>query len=299
MAVADSLGVAIAVLGAYWITAGSFQAESISIQLMTLAAVAIVVPIAWYHGLYQSIIRYIGIDLLTSGFRTVVYSSVIIGCLGYYVEYIHAPFRWVIAFFSFSLLYIVGGRFAARVFLNVRIGNREPVIIYGAGSGGARLTAALKSSGEFDPVAMVDDNVLLTGKRLDGVEVFAPNNIERLVEQTGATRILLAIPGASRHRRRAVLERLSEFPVHVQTVPEISDLVSGKSRVDDIRDIDVADLLGRDAVPPDNKLLRASIDGKTVMVTGAGGSIGSELCRQIIHLGPKCLVLFEISEIAL
>jgi FlaA1/EpsC-like NDP-sugar epimerase len=120
-----------------------------------------------------------------------------------------------------------------------------------------------------------------------------------LVEETGATRILLAMPSASRHRRRAVLERLSDFPVHVQTVPEINDLVSGKARVDDIRDIDVADLLGRDAVPPDTKLLRASIEKKTVMVTGAGGSIGSELCRQILRLGPKCLLLFEVSEIAL
>jgi len=299
MVIADAFGVTLAVWGAYWLTAGNVQFTSSNIMSMTMAAVVIVIPMAWFSGLYQSIIRYIGIDLLTSGFKTVVVSSLVIGVLGYYVEFIQAPFRWVVAFFAFSLLYIVGGRFSARVFLNVRFGNREPVIIYGAGSGGARLSAALKSGGEFYPVALIDDNVLLRGKRLDGIEVFAPTNIEQLVEQTGAARILLAIPGASRHKRRAVLERLSEFPVHVQTVPEISDLVSGKSRVDDIRDIDVADLLGRDAVPPDNKLLRASIDGKTVMVTGAGGSIGSELCRQILHLGPKCIVLFEISEIAL
>lgn len=299
MVVADALGVTLAVWGAYWLTAANGQVASDYIMSMTLAAVAIVIPLAWFNGLYQSIIRYIGIDLLASGFKTVVISSLIIGVLGYYVAFIQAPFRWVVAFFAFALLYIVGGRFTARVFLNVRIGNREPVIIYGAGSGGARLTAALKSSGEFDPVALVDDNILLNGKRLDGVEVYSPDHIEHLVAATGATRILLAMPSASRHRRRLVLERLSEFPVHVQTVPEISDLVSGKARVDDIRDIDVADLLGRDAVPPDTKLLRASIDGKTVMVTGAGGSIGSELCRQIVQLGPKCLLLFEVSEIAL
>src|SRR5690606_10675318 len=132
-----------------------------------------------------------------------------------------------------------------------------------------------------------------------GVEVYSPSQIERLIHETDATRVLLAMPSASRRTRRMVLERLSDFPVHVQTIPEIRDLVTGKARVDDIRDVDVEDLLGRDAVPPDPRLLRASIAGKTVMVTGAGGSIGSELCRQIIELGPKTLVLYEISEIAL
>ncbi|MEQ9565664.1 MAG: hypothetical protein RLN85_07630, partial [Pseudomonadales bacterium] len=163
MVIADAVGVTLAVWGAYWITAGSFEPISDNFILMTVAAVAVIVPVAWYHGLYRSIIRYIGIDLLASGFKTVVYASVIIGSLGYFVQYVQTPLRWVVAFFAFSLLYIVGGRFSARVFLNVRIGNREPVIIYGAGSGGARLTAALKSGGEFDPVALIDDNALLRG----------------------------------------------------------------------------------------------------------------------------------------
>src|SRR5690606_14141381 len=132
-----------------------------------------------------------------------------------------------------------------------------------------------------------------------GVEVYSPSHIERLIHETDATRVLLAMPSASRRTRRMVLERLSDFPVHVHAIPEIRVLVTGKPRVDDIRDVDVEDLLCRDAVPPDSKLLRASISGKTVMVTGAGGSIGSELCRLILELGPKSLDLYEISEIAL
>jgi FlaA1/EpsC-like NDP-sugar epimerase len=140
---------------------------------------------------------------------------------------------------------------------------------------------------------------LLQGKRVHGVEVYAPVHIGELISDTEATRVLLAMPSASRRTRRTVLERLSDFPVHVQTIPEIRDLVTGKARVDDIRDVDVEDLLGRDAIPPDPKLLHASITGKTVMVTGAGGSIGSELCRQILQLAPKTLVLYEISEYAL
>src|SRR5690606_40493929 len=109
---------------------------------------------------------------------------------------------------------------------------REPVIIYGAGEGGARLAASLRGSDDFLPVAMVDDNILLHGKRVQGVEVYSPTHIERLIQDTGATRVLLAMPSASRRTRRQVLERLSDFPVHVQTIPEISDLVTGRARVD-------------------------------------------------------------------
>jgi FlaA1/EpsC-like NDP-sugar epimerase len=207
--------------------------------------------------------------------------------------------RWAIAFGALSLIHIVGSRFSARVFLNRRNLDREPVIIYGAGEGGARLTASLKGGDDFIPIAIVDDNILLHGKRVNGVEVYAPSQIEKLINETEATRVLLAMPSASRRTRSMVLARLSDFPVHVQTIPEIRDLVTGKARVDDIRDVDVEDLLGRDAVPPDPKLLRASISGKTVMVTGAGGSIGSELCRQVVQLEPKTLILYEISEIAL
>jgi len=170
---------------------------------------------------------------------------------------------------------------------------------WGGGGGGARLVASLKGGDDFIPTALVDDNMFLHGKRVNGVEVYSPSQIERLIHDTDATRVLLAMPSAPRRTRRMVLERLSDFPVHVQTIPEIRDIVTGKARVDDIRDVDVEDLLGRDAVPPDPKLLRASISGKTVMVTGAGGSIGSELCRQILQLGPRTLVLYEISEIAL
>jgi FlaA1/EpsC-like NDP-sugar epimerase len=129
--------------------------------------------------------------------------------------------------------------------------------------------------------------------------VHSPTNIEAIVNETAATRVLLALPTASRWKRRAVLEYLSQFPVHVQTIPDLSDLISGNARVDDIREVDVEDLLGRDPVPPDLELLSVSISGKRVMVTGAGGSIGAELCRQILRQEPTTLILFEISEIAL
>jgi FlaA1/EpsC-like NDP-sugar epimerase len=264
--------------------------------LLTVVTVVMTIPIAWHEGLYRSIIRYTGADLFVAGSKTTLAITLLVGFLVYAGELVSAPFRWSIIFCALSLIYMVGCRFSARVFLNRRNLDREPVIIYGAGEGGARLAGSLRGGADFLPVAMVHDNLLLHGKRVNGIEVYSPMHIEKLIESTGATRVLLAMPSASRRTRRMILERLSDFPVHVQTIPEISDLVTGKARVDDIRDVDVEDLLGRDSVPPDPKLLRASISGKTVMVTGAGGSIGSELCRQIVQLHPKTLILYELNR---
>jgi FlaA1/EpsC-like NDP-sugar epimerase len=299
MILSDIAGVTLCVWGAVWVATGTRQLATADVVLLTLVTIVVTVPVAWHMGLYRSIVRYMGADLFVAGSKTALTVTALIGLLVYAGNLVSAPLRWSIGFFALSLIYIVGSRFLARVFLNRRNLDREPVIVYGAGEGGARLVASLKGGDDFIPVALVDDNMYLHGQRVNGVEVYSPSQIERLIHDTEATRVLLAMPSAPRRTRRMVLERLSDFPVHVQTIPEIRDIVTGKSRVDDIRDVDVEDLLGRDAVPPDPRLLRASISGKTVMVTGAGGSIGSELCRQIIELGPKTLVLYEISEIAL
>jgi len=197
------------------------------------------------------------------------------------------------------LILVVGGRLAARMFLSRRNVNRESVIIYGAGSGGAQLVTALTGGDDYLPVAIVDDKSEKHGRRIHGLTVHSPDRMEQLVLETGASRVLLAMPSSSRRRRRQVLRRLSEFPVRVQTMPDIKDIVSGKARVDDIKDVDVEDLLGRNPVPPNLKLLDQCIREKVVLVTGAGGSIGSELCRQILRLKPARLVLFELSEVAL
>jgi FlaA1/EpsC-like NDP-sugar epimerase len=299
MILSDIAGVSACGWASVWVATGTRQLATPDVVLLTLLVLIVTVPVAWHMGLYRSIVRYMGADLFVAGSKTALAVATLIGLLVYGGNLVSAPLRWSIAFFALSLIHIVGSRFLARVFLNRRNLDREPVIVYGAGEGGARLVASLKGGDDFIPIALVDDNMFLHGKRINGVEVYSPSQVEGLINDTDATRVLLAMPSASRRTRRMVLERLSDFPVHVQTIPEIRDLVTGKARVEDIRDVDVEDLLGRDAVPPDPKLLRASISGKTVMVTGAGGSIGSELCRQIIELGPKTLVLYEISEIAL
>jgi FlaA1/EpsC-like NDP-sugar epimerase len=299
MILSDTVGVSVCVWGAVWIATGARQLGSPEIAFLTLLTILVTIPIAWNAGLYRSIIRYMGVDLFIAGTKTALAVSLVAGIFVFVGELVSAPFRWTLAFATLTLINLIGCRYIARMFLNRRSIGCEPVIVYGAGEGGARLISALKSGDDFVPVALVDDNPLLHGKRVHGVEVYAPVHMSMLFADTGATRVLLAMPSASRRTRRTILERLYEFPVHVQTIPEISDLVTGKARVDDIRDVDVEDLLGRDPIPPDPRLLSASITGKTVMVTGAGGSIGSELSRQALRLAPKTLVLYEISEFAL
>ncbi|MDO7672742.1 MAG: polysaccharide biosynthesis protein, partial [OM182 bacterium] len=173
------------------------------------------------------------------------------------------------------------------------------VIIYGAGSSGMQLLAALQSGDQYLPVAFVDDGHKLLGSTVHGVRVYGPNSLYELVEAFSVRQILLAIPSATHAERKEILNKLEHLPVHVKTVPDLFDMVSGKVGVDEIRDIDIEDLLGRDIVPPDPELLGACIKSRSVLVTGAAGSIGSELCRQILAIGPSRLVLLDSFEYGL
>jgi FlaA1/EpsC-like NDP-sugar epimerase len=146
------------------------------------------------------------------------------------------------------------------------------------------------------PVAFIDDDSGIANRVIAGLRVYTPKHIQQMINETGAEEILLAIPSATRARRREVLENLEPYPLHVRSVPGFMDLASGRVKVDDVQEVDIGDLLGRDAVPPQQALFERCIRGQVVMVTGAGGSIGSELCRQIIATGPTTLLLFEHSE---
>ena len=269
--------------------------------LVSGVAALTAVTIAWRRELYRSIVRYIGIDVVASGMISALGSALIGGWVCWLMSMQLPALRWAAAYSVLALIYILGSRYFARAFLVNRYGlpSPEPVMIYGAGDAGAQLASSLQAGGEFDPVAMIDDDKSLAGKKVKGLTIYPSSRIEAVIRKTGASRVLLAIPSATRRKRRQVLERLSEFPLHAQTMPEFRDIVSGKARVDDIRDVEVKDLLGRDPIPPNPQLLHKCIKDKNVMVTGAGGSIGSELCRQILHHAPRKLVLFELSEAAL
>ncbi len=173
------------------------------------------------------------------------------------------------------------------------------VLIYGAGSAGRQLAEALRNSGEMNVVGFLDDNSALHGNTINGIAVFAPGDLGRLIPELKLNDLLLAIPSVTRARRNEILGVVAHHPIRIRTLPGLMDLAFGRVQASDIRDLDIEDILSRDTVPPNETLLNNAIHGKTVLVTGAGGSIGSELCRQIAKLAPATLLLIEHSEFAL
>jgi FlaA1/EpsC-like NDP-sugar epimerase len=202
-------------------------------------------------------------------------------------------------YFALATLFVVGSRLSFRQLAALPSRRSDRAIVYGAGSAGARLVQSLRAARSLYPVAFVDDSESLVGKVVAGLKVYGPDDLGRVCETHGVAQVLLAVPSASRRRRQSVLERLETLGLRVQTVPDITEILSGSAKVEDVREVDVADLLGRDIVPPNQELFDACIRGKVVLVTGAGGSIGSELCRQIVRQGPRRLLLLEMSELAL
>jgi FlaA1/EpsC-like NDP-sugar epimerase len=254
-------------------------------------------------GLYRALVLYMG---LQSGF--LVLQGVTIATCMLAVSYFFSPtplsadFSILPIFWMIALLFIGGSRFVTKIFLQSLIRNfhpKEPVIIYGAGSSGMQLVVALQNGDQYLPVAFVDDSHNLLGSTVHGIRVYNPNSMYELIESFSVRQILLAIPSATHAERKEILNRLEHLPVHVKTVPDLFDMVSGKVGVDQIRDIDIEDLLGRDIVPPNPELLGACINGQSVMVTGAAGSIGSELCRLIININPSRLILLDSFEYGL
>ncbi len=297
---ADVFGFTLSAVGVYWLL---FGMNAYTDQLPKICAITVLIslPLAWSYGLYKSVVRYMGYDLFVAGVKTSAGAAAITSAILYFASLSETPLRWAVAYWCISFIYICGSRYSARVLLVRRRSRleRERIIIYGAGSAGSQLARGLFGGDQFLPVAMLDDDPAYYNSKVNGLDVYPPSSIGGVISSTNASRVLLAMPTASRNKRSQVLKRLAEFPVYVQTMPDMADLVSGQARIDDIKDVDVEDLLGRDPVPPNENLLSASIFGKSVLVTGAGGSIGSELCRQIIRLDPRVLVILELSEIAL
>ncbi|MSR12670.1 MAG: polysaccharide biosynthesis protein [Gammaproteobacteria bacterium] len=303
MMLADSVMIVMALVLSFALLDKDFLGLGQRFYFYLAIATAISIVIFVRIGLYRAIVLYMG---LQSSFQIVQGVTIAASLLGasYFLSQSPqtADYSFVPIFWMNALLFIGGSRFIAKVLLQSLIQNfrpKEPVIIYGAGSSGMQLVVALQNGDQYLPVAFVDDSYHMIGSTVHGIRVYSPNSLYELIESFAVRQILLAIPSATHAERKEILNRLEHLPVHVKTVPDLFDMVSGKVGVDEIRDIDIEDLLGRDIVPPNPELLGACISGQSVMVTGAAGSIGSELCRQIININPAKLILLDSFEYGL
>jgi FlaA1/EpsC-like NDP-sugar epimerase len=267
--------------------------------VLYVAAAALPICAFALTGMYRAVFRFVSRGALFVTGLSVVLSATLLALLNSSLTQNRAPISSIAFFGALALLYVIGSRVLVREWLFFRRGRKERVLVYGAGEAGAQLIRSLRGSGQYVPKAFIDGDSALQGRVIDGLKVYAPEKLSRLIQKHNISSVLLAIPSLSRRQRQVILKALEVHPVHVRTVPDISDIVAGHATVADVREVDPSDLLGRDPIAPNESLLEACIRGKVVMVSGAGGSIGSELCRQIIRLGPTRLLLVEMSEPAL
>jgi FlaA1/EpsC-like NDP-sugar epimerase len=274
-----------------------------------LAAPVIAIPIFIKFGLYRAIIRYLGMQAIWTVVKATLLYTIVFAVVVLMANVQGVP-RTVYGIQALLLLMIAGGsRLIARWWINSvenglshLVKNKKsvpPIIIYGAGASGIQLAAALKQSYQYLPVAFIDDAVEFHKQHINGLTVYPFTQLTHVIEKYNVADLLLAIPSISRNRRSEIIRLLEPYQLHVRTLPSLMDLADGKVNVSDIQEVEIADLLGREQVEPLKDLLQANITNKNVMVTGAGGSIGSELCRQIIKLQPSALVLYELNEFGL
>jgi len=271
------------------------------IALVALASSAISIPLFWFHRIYRTLLRHERIMTARPLARAILIYTIPFALI-FSVWGVDGVPRTLGLLQPLILLALcVAGRGLAAGFLSPfydKLTVRKTVLIYGAGVAGRQLASALRNS-ELHLRGFVDQDPALIGQVMDDCPILSPQDLPVEICRLGVDRILLAIPSASRRRRREIIETLAELPVEIQTLPAILDLAHGKLTVSDLKNVDIEDLLGRDRVIPDPAMLEANLLGQVILVTGAGGSIGSELCRQILASRPQTIILFEISEFAL
>ncbi|WP_412841716.1 polysaccharide biosynthesis protein, partial [Aeromonas dhakensis] len=285
--------------GAYWIRLEHGWPINSPHHWALLGAVIIVsISVFVRLGLYRAVLRYVSFRVLWTILLGAFLSTCFFVISAFYFD-IFLPRTVSVIYLSFLVLLVGGVRLFFRALLNTTRLARTQVLIYGAGSSGRQLQMALLQGNEFYPVAFVDDDPAKHGCVIQGCAVYNSVQLPTLIDHHGVQKILLAMPSSTRARRQEVINALEPLSCEVLSIPGMADLVNGSARIDQLNEVSIDDLLGRDPVEPVTTLMEANITGKAVMVTGAGGSIGSELCRQILRCRPSTLVLFELSEYAL
>ena len=259
----------------------------------------VMLPLFVKLGLYRAVLQYIGIKVITTTFQATTISCLVVGFFMMFFRESDLP-RSVLPIFWFIInIFIISSRFLFKGYLyswDSFVNSRKQTIIYGAGNAGVQLVESLKKSSVYAPIAFLDDDRSKQGTILNFLEVFPFNKIEDLIKNKDAKVLLFAVPSASSKERTQILKKLSKYPIEVKVLPSMDNIVNGVVSIDNIKHIEVGDILGRSVVSPKKDLLKRNISGKNILITGAGGSIGSELSRQIMYLSPKKVVLLDNSE---
>jgi len=296
VAVVGCLFVAFAMRLEYWF----YPSGDIDLLVAIFAAPLLAIPIFIRFGFYHEVIRYVGFKALWDIMQGASIYSISWGLVTFMGAIDEIPRSVILINWLLVIIVIGGSRLLIRwLLLDINVNVNNNVLIYGAGSAGRQLSTALNESNEYKPVAFIDDSNDIYHHSINGLKVYSHKDLEYLIERNNIKGVLLAIPSISRIRRTEIINYLETYPVVVRSLPGVSELVQGKIKVDDLLEIDLIDLLGRESVKANKSLLKINISNKVVLVTGAGGSIGSELCRQILFLKPEKLVLYEISESSL
>ena len=279
-----------------------------NVLALIAACPLICLAVLWWFDVYKVVTRFIGYRGATRVAMAIGLGVLIWALLIVMSGHTGIPRSVIILYGLLAMASLTLVRFAIRFLLesaNIRAPRwqasapQKPTIIYGAGQMGIRLLTDVRRAGDRDVIGFIDSSPSLWRQYINGVKVHAPQSLQRLIERHEVSEVLVALPGHHRRDRRDVLKELEALPVSVKILPAYEDVASGHVGVNDLRDVDVEDLLGRDPVKADPDLLSRSIRGKSVLITGAGGSIGSEIVRQVLNQSPRLLVLFDISEPAL
>ena len=298
----DSASIVFAFLASFYIRLGYFYLPEGEIFWLILVTPIIAIPIFFQFNLYKLILRYIGYNGLWTIVKAVSLYALLLGLIVFMTGFKSIPRSVILINWLLSLLMIIGLRMTLRWLLTSnQFADATNIVIYGAGSAGIQLSIALKQSNMQNPVAFIDDNIALHGRTIHGMDIIPLDKLESFYKKNNIEQVLLAMPSITRMRRNEIIEVLHPFPLLVRSVPGVNELAQGKVQIEDLQEVQIKDLLGRDSVEPIDFLLKMNILDKVVMVTGAGGSIGSELCSQIMLLQfiPNLKVTFVLCKICI
>lgn len=296
----DTIFVIASFYAAYWTRIGHIKLLNDDLTQYVLTGTLLITLLTFTKlGLYRAVLRYLTFHALAVVSIGTFVSAITVAFLAFYLD-APVPRSVPIIYGTFLCLLCGGSRLVVRVLVaQASSKGRKKVLIYGAGAAGRQLALALRTSETHQVVGFIDEDKTLENTIIMGLGVCDIRESESLLNKYSVEQILLAVPSASRSRRKQILDSLVHLSAEVLTVPDMKDIVEGNASIDELKDVPIEDLLGRDPVEPQQALMEANIKGKVVMVTGAGGSIGSELCRQIIKQSPTTLLLFELSEFGL